>query len=122
MQLGAQTLVVARTISTRRRISSNAMELISGHESFLALSNRGALSILNARFKFARWSYLVSGQPFAIAEASLCLFRSDWSLLRLDVCICNDASERFFSFAIREGQEKLTVRSREVQCAESDSP
>ena len=30
------------------------MELVNGHESFLALSNRGALSIFGASFKFAR--------------------------------------------------------------------
>ena len=31
----------------------------------LALSNRGALSILDASFKFARASYLVSGEPWS---------------------------------------------------------
>ena len=40
--------------SSRRRISGRALELINGHESFLALSNRGALSILDASFSFAR--------------------------------------------------------------------
>ena len=35
------------------------MELFSGHESFLALSNRGAPSIFDASFKFARASYLL---------------------------------------------------------------
>ena len=35
------------------------MKLVDGHESFLALSNRGALSILDASFKFAR----ARGQP-----------------------------------------------------------
>ena len=50
---------VARTVSSHRRIGGWAMELLNGHESFLALSNRGALSILDASFKFARrltWS------------------------------------------------------------------
>ena len=28
----------------------------------------------------------------------LCLFRSDWSLRQLDVCICTDASEKGFAF------------------------
>ena len=45
---------VAWTVSSRRRISGRAMELVDGHESLLALSNRGALSILDASFKFAR--------------------------------------------------------------------
>ena len=54
---------VARTVSSRRRISRRAMELASGHESFLALSNCGALSILDASFKFARAFFLVSGEP-----------------------------------------------------------
>ena len=30
----------------------------------------------------------------------LCLFRSDWSLRWLDVCICTDASEKWFAFAV----------------------
>ena len=49
----------------RRRISGRAMELVNGHESFSALSNRGALSMLDASFKFARASSLVSGEPWA---------------------------------------------------------
>ena len=50
----------ARTVSVPRRVSVRAMELISGHDSFLALSNRGGLSILDASFKFARALFLVS--------------------------------------------------------------
>ena len=42
---------VARTDSSRRRIGGPAMELVNGHEYFLALSNRGALSIFDASFK-----------------------------------------------------------------------
>ena len=38
------------------RISDQAMELIIGQESFLALSNGGALSILDVGFKIARAS------------------------------------------------------------------
>ena len=53
---------VARTVSSRRRIRWRAMELVHGHEFFLALSNRGALSILDASFKFARASFCVSGE------------------------------------------------------------
>ena len=52
---------VARTVSSRRRIGWRAMELVNRHESFLALSNRGALSVLDTSFKFARASYLVLG-------------------------------------------------------------
>ena len=33
---------VARKVSSGRRISGRAMELVNGHESFLPLSNRGA--------------------------------------------------------------------------------
>ena len=50
---------VARTVSSRRRRSGRAMELVNGHDSFLAHSSRGALSILDASFKFARAFYLV---------------------------------------------------------------
>ena len=59
---------VARTISSRRRINGRAIELVNGHESFLALSSRGALSILDSSFKFAWASYSVSeshGRPCA---------------------------------------------------------
>ena len=34
---------VARRVSSRRRIGWRAMELVSGHESFLAVGNRGVL-------------------------------------------------------------------------------
>ena len=33
----------------------------------------------------------------------LCLLRSDWNLRWLDDCICADASEKGFTFAVREG-------------------
>ena len=56
---------VAQTVSSRRRICGRAMELVNGHKSFLALSNRGALSILDANFKFARASFLVSREPWS---------------------------------------------------------
>ena len=36
-----------------------------------------------------------------------CLLRSDWSLRWLDVCICTDASEKGFVFAVREGCHEL---------------
>ena len=48
---------VARTVCSRRRISGRALDLVSGQESFLALSNRA-----DASFKFARASYLLSGE------------------------------------------------------------
>ena len=77
-----------------------AMELFIGHESFLALSNRGALSILDASFKFARASYLVSWSTARMEQRAfggiLCPLRSVRSLRRLDVCICTGASEKRF--------------------------
>ena len=45
---GNHVFTVARTVPSRRRMSGRAMELVNGHESFLALSNRGALSIFDA--------------------------------------------------------------------------
>ena len=72
----------------------------------LALSSRGALSILDASFEFVEMSYLVrvEQRPF---DGILCLLRSDWSLRWLDVCICTDASEKVFAFAVREGCREL---------------
>ena len=37
----------------------------------------------------------------------LCLFRSTCSLRWLDVCICTDASEKGFAFAVRDGCREL---------------
>ena len=77
------------------------MELVNGHEFFLAVSSRGALSILDASFKFARASHLVSGEPWSTVHLEqraigriLCFLRSEWSLRWLDACICTDASEK----------------------------
>ena len=42
------------------------MEIVDGHKCFLALSSRGALSILDASFKFARASYLGGYVPSAM--------------------------------------------------------
>ena len=62
------------------------MELICGHESLLALSNRGALPILDASFWRARSSYLLSGRPWTTVRmkqtalgAIVCLLWSDWN-------------------------------------------
>ena len=96
---------VARTVSSRRRIYGRAIE------SFLAVSIHGALSILDASFKFAGASYLVSLRRAVVNCAHgtksirgiPCLFRSDWSLRMLDFRICTDASEKWFAFTVREG-------------------
>ena len=67
---------------------------------FLALSNRGALSILDVSFKFALASYLASGEAWSnVSKEQRTLGRyvsshSDGSLRWLDVCICADASKR----------------------------
>ena len=53
---------VAWTVSSRRCIRGPVTVLVNGHESFLVLSNRGALSVLDASF-IARASYLVAGEP-----------------------------------------------------------
>ena len=94
------------------------MKLVNGHESFLALSNRGAPSVLDASFKFARAFCLVSGKPWSTVRMEqsafdggiLCLLRSDWSLRWLDVCICTDASEKGFAFAVRERCRELASK------------
>ena len=105
---------VAKTVSVRHRISGRATELINGHESLLALSDRGALPILDASCKFARAPYLVSGEPWSTVRMEqrafggiMCLFRSDWSLRWLGVCVCSDVSEKGFAFEVREGCREL---------------
>ena len=97
---GTDSTYAIRTVSSRRRTGGLAVELVGGHESFLAHRNRGALSILDASFKFSQASYLgQEGQGQLCAwnrafEGILRLFRSDWSLRWLDVCICTDAPEK----------------------------
>ena len=115
------TRAVARTNAVRRRISDWTMELINGHEYFLTLSNRGALSILVVSFKFARVSYLMSKYSWLTARMKqkvfddiLCLFRSDWSLRWLDVCIDTDASEKDSAFAFLEGCRVLASEVERV--------
>ena len=61
---------------------------------------------------------MVSGQPWltvrmeqralvGIDSGIVCLFLRDWSLRLLDVCICTEASEKGFAFAVREGCREL---------------
>ena len=71
----ARSRSVARTVTSRQRNGGRAMELVNGHESFLALSNRGALSILDASFNFAGASYLVSGE---LLVNCVCGAKSTW--------------------------------------------
>ena len=68
----------------------------------------------DASFEFARASCLISGEPWSTVRVEqrvfgrlLCLLRNDWSLRRLDVCICTDASEKCFAFVVREGCREL---------------
>ena len=68
---------------------------------FLALSNRGARSILVATLKFIRSSHSVSRRLWFTLRMDqrafgsiLCLLCSDWSLRWLDVCIYTGASKK----------------------------
>ena len=85
------------------------------YESFLALSDRGALSILDASFKFARAACLVSGEPRSTLRMEQRAFGENsmsppqWSLRWLDVCVCTDASEKGLAFAVREGCRELAL-------------
>ena len=65
----------------------------------------------------SRGVYLVSGEPWSTVRLErrafggiLCLLRSNWSLRWLDVCICTDASEKGFAFAVREGCRELASK------------
>ena len=78
------------------------------------LGNRGALSILDASFNFARTPHLVSIEQWSTVRMEqrafrciLRLLRSVWSLRWLDVCICSDASKKGFAFAVRERCREL---------------
>ena len=83
---------VTQMVSSKHRISGRTLEFVSCHDSFLALDGRGALSILDVSFKFARASCLVSGEPWSTVRVEqrgfggiLCLLRSGWGLgLRAD--------------------------------------
>ena len=92
----ARVRSVARTVSSRCRISGRAMELVNGHEFFLALSNRGALSqtLMQASSSRGRFTWLLGNHGLLCAWNTehlgeiLCFFRSDWSLRWL-VCTCS---------------------------------
>ena len=98
---------VARCVARCRRLDGRAMELVSGHEVFLGLSHRGALSILDAIFKVARSNYFVSAEPWL-----LCLLASNCALQWSDVRICCDASEKVYWWAIRDGCRELAASRR----------
>ena len=104
-------------------LHERAKEFVNGHESFLALSNRGALSILDDSFKLARAYYLDSGEPWSTLRIEqrasgriICLFRSDWSLHRMRAPRRRRGMRSGFAFA--EGPEGLVraVTSCEVVC------
>ena len=81
----ARVRSVARTVSSRCRINGQAMELVNGHETLLALSNRGAFSILDASFKFTRASHLVSGEPWSTVRKEQRAFKGVFSAV-IEVC------------------------------------
>ena len=99
-------------------IGGRTMELVNGHESCSALSNRGALSESLTPASSSRgrliWYQETHGQPVrkdSIWRTIRCLLRSDWDLRWLDVCICTDGSEKGFPFAVREGCRELALGS-----------
>ena len=63
---------VARTVSSRRPISGRAIEVVSGHASSVTLSNRGALSLLDSSFKFARRRF-----GFPESRGQLCVWNKE---------------------------------------------
>ena len=62
-----------------------------------------------AWFQESQWS-TVRMEQSAFDGGILCLLRSDWSLRWLDVCICTDASEKGFAFAVRERCRELASK------------
>ena len=92
----ARTRSIARTVSSRRRIS------------FLALSNRVALSILDASFMFARiWYQWSHGQLFP----QVSLQRLDSTMWRLAACggFCEENSvleTRYILYAVRYAESR----------------
>ena len=98
-------------------LAGGRWSFVNGQESFLAMSNRGALSTSDASFKFAErpawfqesrcqlhvWNREHLGEIF-------CLLRSEWSLGRLDVCICADASEKKFFFFGRHHSQRCLIK------------
>ena len=121
-------LSVAWRVSSRRRISGRAMELVKRSRVFLGAQ----------RSKFARVSYLVSGEPWSTVRmeqrafgAIPCPVHSDWSMRWHDVCICTGAQqkgcrfvrvsraglERWSSLGAEKVQEKVQVHPCQVTCA-----
>ena len=99
MRYQHQFLMSDITYSVSRRIGGLAMELVNGHESFLALTSRGALSILDASFKFANgaksfWWNLMSSSAVIGVIAGL-------------TSASVHASEKGFAFEVGEGCREL---------------
>ena len=99
--------LVARTVSSRRRNSGRAMELVK----VTSLSWRSAIVVLSHSLMQVSCSRGRDGQLCVWNKEHFgriqCLLRSDWRLRWLDVCICTDASEEGFAFAVREGCREL---------------
>ena len=96
---------VARTVSSRRRNVGRA-------ESFLALSNRGLLSILDASFKFARASDFISGEPcLTVRMEQTAVFGVIVGLTSASVRL---RQEKGFAVTVREGCRELASEAGRV--------
>ena len=99
--------------SHRRRISGLAMDFVNGHESFFgtqlswcSVDHWCQLQICaDVLLGFRR---AMVNRAFG-TKSIFCLLRSNWSLRWLHVCICSDASEKGFAFAVRDGCRELAA-------------
>ena len=83
------------------------MELVNGHESFLALCTRGVLSILGAGFKLAWASSLVAGEP--------------WSTVRMEQRVFGEFYVCSEAIGVCAGLMSASVRMRQKKGSRSPS-
>ena len=108
----AKRIARIRSVVSSRRIGGGAMELVNGHESFLALSSRGALSILDASFECVRASWFQLSHDQLCGSSKEHLEESDVLFAVVGVfagwmSVCVRMYWKGFSFAVREGCREL---------------
>ena len=107
----------------RRHLSGQVLEILVGNLTFIALVQRGALSIFHNVYKYMHAHYLKPARLWNSVREELVAFRgimvllvSDWWLPWRDHVVCSDASETGFGVCTSDwpaGQAAICGRVQE---------